>query len=152
MKGELTSDHLQLSPVHLLHRAGQCADSLFKARAKDTDLTPRQLAVLDAVADSEHLSETDLVERTGIDRSTLSDIVRRLQKRRLLQRRRMKDDARAYAVALTDNGRQMLRKLEPIAKRTEEQVLAALTIKQRAQLIDALKSIVAAVQQGSKAE
>ena len=55
-------------------------------------------------------------------------------------------------MALTDNGRQVLRKLEPIAKRTEEQVLAALTIKQRAQLIDALKSIVAAVQQGSKAE
>jgi hypothetical protein len=53
MKGELTSDQLNQSPMHLLHRAGQCADSLFEAGAKDSDLTARQLAVLDAVANSE---------------------------------------------------------------------------------------------------
>jgi DNA-binding MarR family transcriptional regulator len=94
-------------------------------------------------------SQTELVNRTGIDRSTLSDVVRRLQKRRLLQRRRTKDDARAYTVALTDKGRQVLRMIGPIAKQTDEQMLAALPSKQRAQLIDALKSIVEAVQQGS---
>jgi len=113
------------------------------------DLTPRQLAVLDAVADSEGPNQTELVNRTGIDRSTLSDVVRRLQKRRLLQRRRTKDDARAYAIGLTDKGREVLRTARPIAKQTEEQVLAALTSNQRKQLIDALKSIIGAVQQGS---
>jgi DNA-binding MarR family transcriptional regulator len=150
MKGELTSDELQQSPLHLLHRAGQCADSLFEAEAKDADLTLRQLVVLDAVASSKGPMQTELVERTGIDRSTISDIVRRLQKRRLLDRRRTKDDARAYAIALTDKGRQVLRKFEPIAKRIDEQVLAALTNKQRDQLMDALKSIVRAMQDGSE--
>jgi len=72
-----------------------------------------------------------------------------LQKRRLLQRRRTKEDARAYAVALTDKGRQTLRVIEPIARQVDERLLAALTSKQRGQLIDALKSIVGAVRTGS---
>ena len=62
---------------------------------KDGDLTPRQLAVLVTVAQNEGLSQTGLVDRTGIDRSTLADIVRRMQRKGLLQRRRTKEDARA---------------------------------------------------------
>jgi MarR family transcriptional regulator, temperature-dependent positive regulator of motility len=149
MKGKLTSDQLNQSPMHLLHRAGQCADSLFEAQAEDSGLTPRQLAVLDAVANSEGPSQTELVTRTGIDRSTLSDVVRRLQKRHLLQRRRTKDDARTYAIALTDKGRQVLCRVEPMAKLTDEQLLGGLTSKQREQFIDALKSIVGAMPHGS---
>ena len=137
------------SPSHLLHRAGQCADSLFEAQVKDSNLTPRQLAVLIAVARSEGPNQTELVERTGIDRSTLSDVVRRLQGRRLLQRRRTKEDARAFSVRLTDEGRRALRKVEPIARRIDERVLAALTNQQRRQLVAALQKIVGSVRTGS---
>ena len=146
MKSELTSGQLDQSAMHLLHRAGQSADGLFQAAANDIDLTPRQLAVLEAVAASEGGNQTELVRRTGIDRSTLSDVVRRLQKRRLLQRRRTTDDARAYAIVLTDKGREVLRTIEPIAKRADEQLLAALSRKQREQLIHALQSIIEAMQ------
>jgi DNA-binding MarR family transcriptional regulator len=51
---------------------------------------------------NEGLSQTGIVARTGIDRSTLADLVRRLQRKGLLQRRRTKDDARAYAVKMGD--------------------------------------------------
>jgi DNA-binding MarR family transcriptional regulator len=149
MKSELTSGPLDQSAMHLLHRAGQSADGLFQAAANDIDLTPRQLAVLEAVAASEGGNQTELVRRTGIDRSTLSDVVRRLQKRRLLQRRRATHDARAYAIVLTDKGREVLRTIEPVAKRADEQLLAALSSKQRAQLINALQSIVEATQNPS---
>ena len=93
---------------------------------KDGDLTPRQLAVLVTVAQNEGLSQTGLVDRTGIDRSTLADIVRRMQKKGLLQRRRTKEDARAYAVKLTEEGRRVLRAAEPLAKRVDERILDAL--------------------------
>src|SRR6185312_16697833 len=112
-------DRLHRSPIHLLHRAGQCAGDIFHAETKDGDLTPRQLAVLVTVAQNEGLSQTGLVDRTGIDRSTLADIVRRLQRKGLLQRRRTKEDARAYAVKLTDEGRRVLRTAEPIAKKVD---------------------------------
>jgi hypothetical protein len=89
---------LDRSAMHLLHRAGQCAADIFSSEARTSGLTPRQFAVLMVVADEEGLTQTDLVERTGIDRSTLADIVARLLGRGLIQRRRAKEDARAYAI------------------------------------------------------
>jgi MarR family transcriptional regulator, temperature-dependent positive regulator of motility len=113
---------------------------------KDGDLTPRQLAVLMTVAQNEGLSQTGLVDRTGIDRSTLADIVRRMQRKGLLQRRRTKEDARAYAVKLTDEGRRVLRVAEPVARRVDERILDALPTKQREQFVDDLLSIVDTLQ------
>ena len=139
-------DRLNRSPIHLLHRAGQCAGDIFHAEIKDSDLTPRQLAVLVTVAHNEGLSQTGLVDRTGIDRSTLADIVRRLLRKGLLQRRRTKKDARAYAVKLTDEGRRVLRVAEPLAERVDQRILSAVPAKQRDQFIEALQSVVAALQ------
>jgi hypothetical protein len=42
----------------------------------------------------ERLSQTGFVDRTGIDRSTMADIVRRLRQRRLQQGRRTKEHSR----------------------------------------------------------
>lgn len=145
-KTSLAATRLSRSPIHLLHRAGQCAGDLFQAEMKGGDLTPRQLAVLVTVGDNEGSSQTGLVEHTGIDRSTLADIVRRLQKKGLLQRRRTKEDARAYAVKLTDEGRRVLRAAEPLAKRADERILDALPNRQREQFVDDLLSIVDALQ------
>ena len=90
------------------------------------------------MSQNEGLSQTGLVDRTGIDRSTLADIVRRMQRKGLLQRRRTKEDARAYAVKLTDEGRRVLRTAEPLAKKVDERVLEALPTKQREQFVDDL--------------
>jgi DNA-binding MarR family transcriptional regulator len=109
-------------------------------------LTPRQLAVLVTVSNNEGLSQTGLVDRTGIDRSTLADIVRRMQRKGLLQRRRTKEDARAYAVKLTEEGRRILRTAEPLAKRVDDRILDALPGKQRDQFIDGLQAIVDTLQ------
>jgi DNA-binding MarR family transcriptional regulator len=146
MKRTAGSDRLHRSPIHLLHRAGQCAGDVFHAELRDGDLTPRQLAVLLTVSQNEGLSQTGLVDRTGIDRSTLADIVRRMQKKGLLQRRRTKEDARAYAVKLTDEGRRILKTAEPLAKRVDERVLEALPSRQREQFLDDLQTIVDALQ------
>jgi DNA-binding MarR family transcriptional regulator len=146
MKRDSSFDRLARSPIHLLHRAGQCAGDVFHAEMKDGELTPRQLAVLVTVAHNEGLSQTGLVDRTGIDRSTLADIVRRMQKKGLLQRRRTKEDARAYAVKLTDEGRKLLRTAEPLAKKVDERILDALPTRQREQFVDELVSIVDTLQ------
>jgi DNA-binding MarR family transcriptional regulator len=52
---------------------------------------------------------------TGIDRSTLTEIVCRLVQRKLLQRRRARKDARSYAINLTDETRRVLRTAERLA-------------------------------------
>ncbi|MEZ5853842.1 MAG: helix-turn-helix domain-containing protein [Hyphomicrobiaceae bacterium] len=65
---------------HLLHRAGQKAAEVFAVKAGGK-LTPRQYAVMAAIAGTSRASQTDLVMITGVDRSTLADIVKRLVQR-----------------------------------------------------------------------
>ncbi len=141
----MTVGRLERSPIHLLHRAGQCAADIFQGEMSEGDLTPRQYAVLVAVSQNEGLSQTQLVEKTGIDRSTLADIVRRMLKKGLLQRRRTKDDARAYAVKLTDEGWRVLKAADPLAKRVDDRILAALPGQQRERFVQDLNAIVEAL-------
>lgn len=146
MKDVNTLPRAEATALHLLHRAGQCADDLFASNIGKSDLTPRQFAVLKIVAKTEDLSQTDLVNATGIDRSTLADIVRRLVERGLLQRKRTKEDARAYAVRITASGRSALNSASPAAQLTEDRLLGALPAGQRADFLKALGRIVEALE------
>lgn len=133
---------LNRSAIHLLHRAGQCAGDLFTEEAALDGLTPRQYAVLLAVSLEEGVSQTHLVDRTGIDRSTLADIVRRMLKKGLVSRRRTRADARVYSVRLTDAGREALRAAQPAADQAEARLLAALDPAKRKEFIESLTRIV----------
>ena len=131
--------------IHLLHRAGQCAGDLFTEEVIDGGLTPRQYAGLVAVSLDEGLSQTDLVERTGIDRSTLADIIRRMLKKGLVSRRRTRHDARVYSVKLTDTGREALQAAQPAAHHADERLLAALEPGKRDEFLRSLNMIVQAI-------
>ena len=133
---------LMNSVLHLLHRAGQAADELFAKEMEGSDLTPRQFAVLVVLAKHENASQTDIVNATGIDRSTLADIVKRLVDRGLLNRKRSKLDARAYSVRLTASGTSTLKSTAPVANRVEDIILKALPSTQRSMSVDALGAIV----------
>ena len=142
MARDSTASKLDRSPLHLLHRAGQCAADIFQTELGEGDLTPRQYAVLLTVSMYEGLSQTHLVDRTGIDRSTLADIVRRMLKKGLLQRRRTREDARAYAVKLTEEGWRVLKSAEPLSRKVDDRILSALSPSQRDRLLQDLNSIV----------
>jgi DNA-binding MarR family transcriptional regulator len=140
-----TPKPLVASAVHLLHRAGQCADEMFSSSLSSGTMTPRQFAVLKAVEGTVEPSQTTLVEMTGIDRSTVADIVRRLVERGLVQRRRTRRDARMYALRLTVKGKAALKQAEPAAVTTDEKLLAALEPAERSAFLDALHRIVKAI-------
>ena len=57
-----------------------------------------------------------------------------------------REDARAYAVRLTDEGRRVLRIAEPLSKRVDDRILEALPARQRDQFVDDLLAIVDALQ------
>jgi DNA-binding MarR family transcriptional regulator len=116
---------LTASLTHLLHRACQVADSVFNEEAGTTGLTTRQFAVLVAVANNRDVSQTGLVQATGIDRSTVAEIVKRLLRRGLIKRKRTRLDARAYAVRLTEEGEELLGRAGPAAMRAEERLRSA---------------------------
>lgn len=128
--------------VHLLHRASQSADDLLASRITDLAITPRQLTVLAAAASLSNASQTALVDRTGIDRSTLADIVRRLVEAGMLEREKARHDARMYAVRLTERGRRVLDQAQPMRDAVAEDVLAAVPPGSRPALLGSLSQLV----------
>ena len=137
-----SKDVLGVSAIHLLHRAGQCAGDVFSDEMDTQSLTPRQYAVLLTVAENEGVSQTGLVDRTGIDRSTLADIIRRMLKKGLVNRKRTKEDARAYAVKLTAKGQRALESASPAASLADQRILNALPKSKRNDFLNSLKTIV----------
>lgn len=134
---KLTYD-LRKSPGHLLRRAQQFAHDLYSKEVGSSGPTPRQFEVLHTVASNEGLSQTDLVRATGIDRSTLADMIARMIKKGLLSRSRTKEDARANAVSITAAGKRMLNGAMSSVNKSEKAALAVLPKTQQAAFMKAL--------------
>jgi DNA-binding MarR family transcriptional regulator len=134
---------LDRSPSHLLHRALQRALDIYAETAGPTAVTQRQYAVLAAVAAREGLTQADLVRSTGIDRSTLAELVARMLGKGLIARERSNEDGRANTVSLTDKGRTALDEAEPRAKAADEAILKLVPQGKRGGFLSALRALSA---------
>lgn len=144
MTRKTASSELGNSPLHMLHRAVQAVTEIYQAEMAGHDLTARQYAVLVALAHEDGLSQSELVDATGIDRSTMADIVRRMLKKGIIQRKRDKDDARAYEVRITDEGARLFKTVSPIVQRIEDKLLSVLKGKKVDEFVQNLGMIAGA--------
>lgn len=129
------------STTHLLHRAQQIAVNLSAAALETSGLTIRQFAVLAALNDDDGQTQASLVEITGIDRSTLADMVARMEKGGMVARIKSREDARAKAVSLTPLGRAAFDKAAPVVQAADAELVAQLRKSRRASLLESLITI-----------
>jgi DNA-binding MarR family transcriptional regulator len=148
MKGQRKTTNgtfeLAEAPSHLIRRCQQYYGDLYAREAGARELTKQQFTVLAALEHNDGVSQTALVEITGIDRSTLAEMVRRMLERALLSRERTEEDQRANAVAITPAGRKALRSARNAADRAEKALLDALPPAERTRFIKSLAQIAAA--------
>lgn len=138
------SGALAESPSHLIHRALQLALDVYTREVGSDGLTQRQFAVLEAVSLRGGLTQTDLVKATGVDRSTLADLVARMTRRGLLARERSTLDARAMAVHLTPEGEAALAEVRPRVIEADRQILALLPKSRRDTFLEILTELAGA--------
>jgi DNA-binding MarR family transcriptional regulator len=132
------------APSHLIRRCQQYFGDLYARETGNSELTKQQFIVLAALENNEGVSQTALVEMTGIDRSTLAEMVHRMLDRGHVSRQRTEKDARANAVAITGNGRKALRAARSAADRAERLLLDALPPSERSKFIKSLSTIASA--------
>jgi DNA-binding MarR family transcriptional regulator len=146
-KGSMTGNkdvkQLARSPYHLLKRAAQYAAHVYMGEVGKSGLTQRQLTVLLAVDQHDGVSQTALVKMTGIDRSTLADLVARLLAQGYLQRRRSKEDGRTNAVRITAAGKKMLKTAQPGFEEVDKQLLSIIPAPDRKTCIEILGMLAA---------
>ncbi len=132
------------APSHLIRRCQQYYGDLYAREAGAHDLTKQQFTVLAALEHNEGVSQTALVEMTGIDRSTLAEMVRRMLEKDLISRERTEEDARANSVSITAFGRKSLRGARTASDRAERALLDALPAAERARFVKSLAAIAEA--------
>jgi len=129
------------SPGHLLHRAQQRAADMTAQALRAYGLTPRQFAVLLTLKSDEGVTQSELVRRTGIDRSTLADMLARLGKRGLIASRRTESDQRANSVTITPEGQRALEAVKPKVVEAERRMLDSLPSDVRDPFVSALQHL-----------
>lgn len=124
--GEVATFELLQNVNYLLRRAHSRADQVFNEVMSDLGVTPRQAALLYGVQRCAGGSISKLTQLTGMDRGTLSEMVPRLVRRGLIDQRRAESDGRAMALALTDDGQVLVRRLRERTPEVQRRVLATL--------------------------
>lgn len=143
---------LESSPSHLLHRAEQLAADRFTQLVGES-VTLRQFAVLAAIAESPGLSQSELVKATGVDRSTLADMMTRMQKRKWVSRTPSASDARALSIRIDSAGATILAAATQFAIAADAAILDALPPSKRKSFMNILGKLIRAADEAvAKAE
>jgi DNA-binding MarR family transcriptional regulator len=135
---------LSQSATHLLHRVLQLALDYHAEATGPGGLTQRQYTVLAAAGAADGVSQSGLVKATGIDRSTLADLVSRMIAKGLLERERSATDARANTVRLSEAGRRALANGGKPAAKSDARLLELLPPKKRESFLKTLAALAAA--------
>jgi DNA-binding MarR family transcriptional regulator len=125
----------------LLNRAAFAARWALEERLAEFDLTAPQWSVLCRLWEQDQPPLSTLGRALHLDKPTVSGIVDRMVKKKLVRRYRDASDRRVVRVRLTDSGRKLEAKLVPLARDVNQLAVKGLG----AEGIDALKGALAAV-------
>jgi DNA-binding MarR family transcriptional regulator len=78
--------------------------------------------VLFFIADRPGLNQISLVHATGVDRTTVADMILRLQRKGPVRRRRSNRDARAYTLTLTQAGKDLVTSTVPGSRKLDDRI------------------------------
>ena len=135
-------EDLHVLPGHLIRRAQQIAVAIFIEECAAYDLTPVQFAALVAIRGSEGIDATRLSALVALDRSTLGNVLDRLETRGLVIRYASADDKRVKLLKISPTGRALVKRSQAAALRAQERILAPLQPKDRDTLMRLLSQLV----------
>ena len=124
----------------LLSRAGHVLNTELTAALEDVGISPRARCILTAAREGE-MTQIEIARAIGLDKTTMVVTLDELEAQGLVERRPAPSDRRARIIAVTPEGRKMLKKAENVAARVQEDVLASLPDGERDALISALSSL-----------
>jgi DNA-binding MarR family transcriptional regulator len=97
-------------------------------------LKPRQLRILDLLADRGPIGQRELAELMGVDHSVLVNLLNPLEAERLVKRERDTVDRRRHVVSIAAAGRRRLAKADQAFRDAEDAFFGPLNADEREQL------------------
>jgi len=132
-------------PGHLIRRVHQVSTAYF-AEECGGDLTAVQYAALVAIGAHPGIDATRLSEIIYFDRSTIGDVLDRMEGKDWIRRASTPTDRRIKLLELSPAGQSVLQQVEPGIRRIQERLLAPLTATEAKTLIRLLGKMADAVE------
>jgi DNA-binding MarR family transcriptional regulator len=124
----------------LLSRANWLQKAEIEAALETAGLSTRQHQVLTAALNAEH-TQTRLANILGLDKTTMMVALDELEREGLAERRSLPSDRRARIVAVTAEGRKLLRKADKAFVEANDRVLSRLPENERTVFLQALERL-----------
>ena len=134
-------DELYGMPGHLVRRAHQVSTALFSDECAAFDLTSVQYAALAAIEANPDVDATRLSALIAFDRSTIGDVLERLEAKGWITRGPAAHDRRVKLLRLSVAGAKLLRQVGPAVRRVQERLLAPLSPPDRAIIVRLLAQL-----------
>lgn len=96
------------------------------ARFKDYDITTEQWGILTRMKYSDGISQTQITAKTLKDLPTVTRILDKLQKKGLIIKEQDPKDSRATLIFLTDEAKELVIRLDKVAKEVENKATQSL--------------------------
>jgi DNA-binding MarR family transcriptional regulator len=135
---------LLVRPGFLIRRLHQLHGSLFLEETRKFGITPVQYSLMTALAERGELDQNSLALEIGLERTSVAEVVPRLQERGVLERRPSRSDGRVKLVRLTRKGRSLLQRMAPAVQRAHERTIDRLPAGERDAFLLALIALVEA--------
>jgi MarR family transcriptional regulator, lower aerobic nicotinate degradation pathway regulator len=139
---DVTMDAVYSKPGYLFRRMQQIAVAIFVEECEAYDLTPVQYAALVAIRTHPGIDATRLSAVIAFDRSTLGNVIERLETKALIERKPSRDDKRIKLLSLTRAGAALLRDIMPSVDRAQARMLQPLKPKDRRTLMALMTQLV----------
>src|ERR1700740_1763488 len=122
----ITMDAVYTAPGYLFRRMQQIAVSIFIEECRACDLTPLQYAARVAIHTHPGIDATRLSAVIAFDRSTLGNVIERLEAKRLIEREPSEEEKRVKLLHLTRSGATLLRDIMASVDRAQARMLQPL--------------------------
>ena len=138
----ITMDAVYTAPGYLFRRMQQIAVSIFVEECRAFDLTPVQYAALVAISTHPGIDATRLSAVIAFDRSTLGNVIERLETKALVERKAGREDKRVKLLYLTRAGAALLRDIVTSVDKAQARMLQPLKPADRKTLLALLTQLV----------
>lgn len=117
---------LYTRPGFLIRRMHQIHSWLFTEETGAFNITPVQYSLLTSLREHGELDQNSLALDIGLERSSVAEVLPRLESRGLIERRQSQEDRRVKRVRLTRQGRTLIRRMQPAVKRAHDRTIEQL--------------------------
>jgi len=121
--------------------AGRALSRTIEAELSERDLGRGEYRVLFALAEREGLSQTDLVERHHLEKSSIARVVAQLESKGYVETRADPEDGRRKRLYLTETGQALQDDVAAVKDRTESRLTAGLSADERDTLVAHLRTV-----------